>query len=60
MLPIENENYGLLYSFQPNYLAHLIEDDNDNKTDITDVPEQQEPESNWRAFARHLFWFMKK
>jgi hypothetical protein len=60
MLPIENENYGLLYSFQPNYLAHLIEDDNDKKTDITDVPEQQEPENKWRVFARHFFWFMKK
>ena len=28
MLPIDNQHYGILYSFQPKYLAHLIADDN--------------------------------
>jgi hypothetical protein len=60
MLPIDNENYGILYSFQPNYLAHLIQDDNGNETGIVDVPEQQETKSTWQAFTRHLFAFMKK
>jgi hypothetical protein len=27
VLPIENENYGMLYSFQPRYLAQLIHDE---------------------------------
>lgn len=27
MLPIDNQNYGLLYSFQPNYLEDLIHED---------------------------------
>ena len=27
MLPIENENYAMLYTFQPDYLAQLIMDD---------------------------------
>ncbi|HEY7986997.1 MAG TPA: hypothetical protein VIE17_08750 [Methylophilaceae bacterium] len=60
MLPIENENYGLLYSFQPNYLAHLIQDDNGSETGIVDMPEKQETQSNWRVFARNFFAFMKK
>jgi hypothetical protein len=60
MLPIENENYGLLYSFQPKYLAHLIQDDNGNEAGIVDVPEPQEVPSTWRIFARQFFAFMKK
>lgn len=64
MLPIENENYGLLYSFQPKYLAHLIQDEDGkktgNETASVDVAESQQHESNWRIFARHFFAFMKK
>jgi hypothetical protein len=60
MLPIENENYGILYSFQPDYLAHLIHDDDGNVDGIVDAPEQQEAKSTWKAFARHFFAFMKK
>jgi len=60
MLPIENENYGLLYSFQPKYLAHLIEDDNGGETGIVDMPEKQEMQSVWRVFASQFIAFMKK
>ena len=60
MLPIENENYGILYSFQPNYLAHLIHDDSGEETGVVDMPQQQEAKTTWRAFARNFFAFMKK
>ncbi len=60
MLPIENENYGLLYSFQPKYLAHLIEDDNGSETGIVDMPEKQETQSAWRVFAGKCIAFVKK
>jgi hypothetical protein len=60
MLPIENENYGILYSFQPDYLAHLIQDDNASEADIIEAPEQREGKRTWKAFASYIFAFMKK
>jgi hypothetical protein len=60
MLPIENENYGILYSFQPDYLAHLIEDDNASETSMIEAPEQRESKLTWKAFTRYFFAIMKK
>lgn len=60
MLPIENENYGILYSFQPDYLAHLIQDDNASETGIIGAPEQREDKMTWKVFTRYFFGFMKK
>jgi hypothetical protein len=52
MLPIENENYGMLYSFQPNYLAQLISDDR-NPPNPIDTSAQ--PSNNiWNSMAEHV------
>ena len=52
MLPIENENYGMLYSFQPNYLAQLISDDRNAPNPIDNSVKTSD--SIWASIADYV------
>lgn len=58
MLPIENEHYGMLYTFQPNYLAQLISDDKDMVKPDSEFNGAEK--GWWNAFARYVLAFLNK
>lgn len=57
MLPIENENYGMLYSFQPNYLAQLISDDSNSPNAIDNAAKPSE--SFWATVSNYIRTLLK-
>ena len=58
MLPIENENYAMLYTFQPDYLAQLILDDQHPSNPPAEI--NQAEENRFAGMMHYILTFFKK